>query len=207
VSVDRQYLSLVLVGLVFLTVAAPSKGAVFDGQWWLSVDQRQRDGFVYGFVVCYSNLVDRKLFQESYRAYATRLNGYLQAHPESLAEPVESTLRRVASPPFAKPVQRASVPNETPKESAAKWGANNDGDEWRGATSWNLGYVQGFLQCYSRHTKSEYGTFSKAPEWYANAIANWYGVKADDPEEINVSRRNEKIPEVLFRFRDKPEAK
>lgn len=205
-EMDRKCLPLLFVGLVFLTVAAPSKAATYDGRWWLSVDQRQQDGFVHGFVVCYSNLVDPKLFQESYRTYTTRLNGYLQAHPESQPEPAEATLRNIAGRPFAKPVHRPA-PNETPKEYTAKWGANNDGDEWRGATSWNLGYVEGFLECYSRHTKSEYGTFSKPPEWYANAIANWYGVRADDPAEINASRENDKIPEVLFRFRDKPEAK
>ena len=203
---NGKYLPLLLGGLAFLAGVVSSNATNYDGRWWLSIDQQQRDGFVYGFVVCYSNLVDHKLFQESYRTYTTRLNGYLRAHPESLAEPVENTLRSMASPPFAKPVHRPA-PNETPKEYTVKWGANNDGDEWRGATSWNLGYVEGFLECYSRDTKSEYGTFSKPPEWYANAIANCYGVKADDPAKINPSRENEKIPEVLFRFRDKPEAR
>ena len=36
-----------------------------------------------------------------------------------------------------------------------------------------------------------------------NAIAGWYGTTATDPEEINVSRDDENIPEVLFRFHDK----
>ena len=97
-------------------------------------------------------------FQEPFDAYIMRLNEYVQAHPESMTEPVETTLRHVACPPFAKPVQRPSVPNETPKELAAKWGAHNDGDEWRGATTWNLWVC---LQCYSSTQNPSKGLFPK----------------------------------------------
>jgi hypothetical protein len=205
-TMDRQYLALVFACLVLLTASAPSKPATYDGQWWLSINQRQRGGFQQGFVVCYSHFVNRKLFYESGRAYNMRLTEYLQGHPESLSEPVEATLLKIASPPYAKSIHRLP-PNETPTELAAKWGAHNDGDEWRGADPWWLGYIQGFLECYSRHGKSKYGTFSKSPEWYVDAISNWYGTRADDEGAINESRAQEKIPEVLFRFRDKPEDK
>ena len=34
-------------------------------------------------------------------------------------------------------------------------------------------------------------------------ISRWYGTKEGDPDALDMSRAQEKIPEVLFRFRDK----
>lgn len=159
---------------------------------------------MYGFVVCYSNLVDRKPFQEPYRSYSTRLTGYLQTNPDSIPESVDVMLLKIANPPFAKTVHRPPTPNESAQASAAKWGVNNDGDEWRGTSSFQLGYVQGFLECYSKHTKHTDGIFSRPPEWYVKAIAEWYGTGIN-PEKINATRQHDKIPDVLFRFPDENE--
>jgi hypothetical protein len=189
---------------ILLAPSAFGSSATYDGQWWLSLDERQRQGFVDGFEVCYVNLVDRKTFQGSTYTSRLKLAEYLQAHSDSLREPVEISLLKSSKSRPLKPVHKPLTPNETPEELHAKWGAHNDGDEWRGPDSWNLGYIQGFLECYSKHTKSEHGTFSKPPQWYADAIANWYGTKADDPEALDETKAGEKIPEVLFRFRDGP---
>lgn len=163
----------------------------------------QHRGFVQGFVVCYVNLVDRKTFRESFQAYNLRLNAYLKAHPEASSESLNILLPRLAAPPYAHPVHKSLPGNESPEEVNQKWGAHEDGDDWRGGSSWNLGFIQGFLNCYSNDTKQAYGNFSKSDEWYVSAISEWYGTKEGDPEIINLKRENEKIPEVLFRFRDK----
>ena len=187
-----------------LSMAIPLCGqmANYDGHWWLSVDERNREGFVDGFVVCYYNLVDSKVFKESSLAYSIRTTNYIKDNPESLTKSSGALLLEMAKPPYAKPVHRPAVPNEAPNEIKAKWGANNDGFEWRGPDSWNLGYVEGFLDCYSNYTKHHYGTLSKSPQWYVDAIANWYGTKPGDPDALNLSREKDKIPDVLFKFRD-----
>lgn len=158
-------------------------------------------GFVKGFVICYLNLVDQTPFRGfSFDTLSTSLTKYLQEHPESQSLPAESSLLKVS---MLLPKRKSfAKPDETASEMAAKRGTNNDGDEWRGVDTFQLGYIEGFLQCYSRHTKQEYGTFSKPPDWYVNAIADWYGT-GPEPEESNPSRASEKIPELLFRLRDK----
>lgn len=157
-------------------------------------------GFVHGFEICYARLVDRNTPLNKPFTLRLALTKYLQDHPKSQSQPLESTLLKVN---MQLPVRRSSLPpNETPEEIAAKWGANNDGFEWRGPDTFHLGYVQGFLECYSKHTKQEYGTFSKSAEWYVRAIVDWYGT-GSDPDQLNLSREKEQIPEVLFRFRDK----
>jgi hypothetical protein len=108
----------------------------------------------------------------------------------------------MAAPPYAQTVQEISGGDATPEQLCHKWGPYEDGMDWRGWGHWSLAYIQGFLECYSKHTKREHGTFSKPAEWYVKAITDWYGLEEGHPEVINVSRRYDKIPEVLFRFRD-----
>jgi hypothetical protein len=191
---------LLLVCCLSLNVLASDQPTRYDGQWWLSISERQRVGYVRGFSICYLELVDRTAFDGgSLRLYSTSLTTDLQNHPESRSESAESILLKVNK---LLPRQKSSSPpNETPEELAAKWGANNDGDDWRGPDMFQLGYVQGFLDCYSKHTRLEYGTFSRTPKWYVDAIANWYGT-GPDPEQLNPSREKTRIPEVLFRFHD-----
>ena len=84
-----------------------------------------------------------------------------------------------------------------------KWGPYDSGDEWRASSQLErLGMIQGFLECYERHTHSERGTFSQPREWYVRKISDWYGVKPDDPSEVDPKTVKDKIPEVLFRLHD-----
>jgi hypothetical protein len=192
--------ALLFLCLLPLSTHTSDQPTSHDGKWWLSIGERQRLGFVDGFEICYVYLVDSNTHLNKPFTLRLALTKYLQDHPESGPQQVESTLLKVNT---QLPVKRPSThPNETPEERAAKWGAHNDGFDWRGPDTFNLGYIQGFLECYSKHTKQEYGTFSKLPEWYVKAIADWYGT-GPDPGQINLRREKEKIPEVLFRFRDK----
>jgi hypothetical protein len=202
ITMNGKWCPVVCLSLIFFVAPLSGQKVNYDGRWLLSVDQRNREGFVHGFLVCYPELVERKVFQESFAAYRTRLLAYLQANPASLSESVGDLLLKMARPPYAKPVHRPAVPNESAEELAEKWGPHNDGDEWRGPGSWHLGYIEGFLDCYSSRTKQEYGTFSKPPQWYVDAIAKWYGTKPGDSDALDLSHARDKIPEVLFRFRD-----
>ncbi len=192
---------LLLVCCLSLNVLASGQPTSYDGQWWLSIGEHQRVGYVRGFSNCYVELVDRAAFDSgSLRLYSASLTKYLQDHPESRSESAESILIKVNTL-LPKKKKSSAPPNETPEELAAKWGAHNDGDDWRGPDTFQLGYVQGFLECYSKRTQQKYGRFSKTPKWYVDAIANWYGT-GPDPEQLNPDRENEKVPEVLFRFHD-----
>jgi hypothetical protein len=188
---------------ILVPLAAASANDAYNGDWWLSVNERQRKGFVHGFVLCYSQLADHQLFQESYAAYSTRLQEYLREHAQQSSESMNVLLLRMAAPPYARPVRRTrSEGNDTPKQLDAKWGAHEDADDWRAGRDWDLGYIQGFLECYAKDTKSKYGTFSRPADWYVKAISDWYGIKDDDPDSIDAKREKDKIPEVLFHFRD-----
>ena len=201
-AAKAKYVPGIILLLFTVCGVGGSRDAGYDGKWLLSVNERQRLGFEHGFILCYSQLVDRSLFRGSYSAFSVRLVKYLRAHPEALSESVDALMLSVAALPHSDAVQRTSEGDATTQQLNVKWGPYEDGDEWRAGGPWNLGYIQGFLECYKSHTKSEYGTFSKSPEWYVRAISDWYGVREGNPDVINTSRQDTKIPEVLFRFRD-----
>lgn len=197
------FVASIVIVTIILFIAAASAADSYDGKWWLSVPEMQRKGFVHGFSLCYVHLLRCAIVSQSYEAYDSRLAEYLKTHPEELSTPLNLLLPKLAMPPYARPGHSAGAGNETPAELREKWGAHEDGDDWRGGGPWNLGYIQGFLECYSKDTSHQYGTFSKSAAWYVSEISDWYGTKEGDPGVINPAREKEKIPEVLFRFHDK----
>jgi YD repeat-containing protein len=169
-----------------------------DGRSWISATKEQRLGFFEGYAACYLNDAGGKIrFNESGYAYEPRLTDYLKKNPAEATKSIEELLWKMASPPYAQKIKR--LRGEVHK---GKYGYL-DGDHWRQAPSERLGLIEGFLYCYSRHAQSPIGTFSKPASYYVSAVSDWYGVEEDDPGEIAPSRMNAKIPDVLFKLRDK----
>jgi hypothetical protein len=196
----RKWLAVLLYSCLagFSAIATESRSN-YDGRWWLSVPKEQRRQFSEGYMNCYAELPKRDIqFDESSYTYEARLTDYLKGHSESLSEPVEGLLWKMARPPYAQPVKNVPAAEKWNE----KWGYA-DGDYWRQSRDeGRLGFIQGFLECYSNHSTAAQGTFSKSREWYVGAVSRWYGVKSNDPGEINPRRKTIKIPAVLFRFRD-----
>ncbi len=194
---------------LFAQCVAEQNAATYDGSWWLKIGDEQRRGFVLGFRDCYYHLVNRhtRLIDEDPRlAYVPRVTKYLHDHPDGATESVEALLSRVSSPPYSRPVHHPATGNESSEETKQKWGPYDSGDEWRASTELErLGMIQGFWECYERHTNSERGTFSQPRERYVQKISEWYGVNPDDPSEVDPRTVNDKIPEVLFRLHDQNE--
>jgi len=115
----------------------------------------------------------------------------------------DALLSKLSNPPYSRSVHHPAEGNESSKELKQKWGPYNDGDEWRVLRELErVGWVQGFLECYGKHTKAEHGSFSKPREVYVKKLSEWYGVNPDDPSEVDPKTMNDKIPEVLFGLHD-----
>jgi hypothetical protein len=201
VGARRRLLGFLCVACIAFGFASAASGnASYDGRWWLSINDHQRKNFLEGYLACHSVLTtdDGMQFKESNRAYYMRLTTYFQAHPDSLRQSVEAVLWKVAGPRFARPTKE--LPNG--EGAGEKWGVL-DGEYWHlDSDQGRLGFVQGFLECYTKRTKQEQGTFSKPNAWYVGEISRWYGIKPENASAMDPNRESTKIPEVLFRFRD-----
>jgi hypothetical protein len=184
---------------VGLFVSQVCGAETYDGKWWLSLNERQRLSFIDGHQSCYYYMVNPKgPFEENIGLYRDRINAYLEKHPDATNEMVDDLLWRVANPPYSQPPPKSAPGGE---EWTEKWGYYNGDDYWQlGTDEDHLAFIQGFLECYDRHTNHPNGTFSKPREWYVKAISDWYGFGPDVP--IVKGHENDGIPDVLFRFRD-----
>lgn len=204
-TMNRLTSLLVLSTMCFVGMSHSEGASIYDGKWWLSISKEERLGFFEGYATCYINDTDGKVrFTESRYAYEPRLTNYLKANPAEESTSVEQLLPKMATPPYAREVKRMAGEAET---YAGKYGYL-DGEFWRQSQAADrAGLVEGFLYCYSRHAKAPVGSFSDSASSYVKAISDWYGVRSDDPSEINPVRAGAAIPEVLFKFRDKNKQK
>jgi hypothetical protein len=182
-----------------LVVQGVASAPSYDGKWWLSVDKRQREGFVDGYLACYMFDVKGEIkFEYTGQMYAPRVTDYLRAHPDEQERPAEQLLWAVTKSPYAPPARRnLGGQGET---YPGKYGFY-DGEFWREMRdSEHLGFIQGFLYCYSKYGDASKGAFSKPAPEYVEAISKWYEI--DDEGGINPKKMSAKIPTILFKFRD-----
>jgi hypothetical protein len=184
-----------LIALSVTGIASGSTGdQVHDGNWWLSVDKDQHLGFVDGYMDCYVFVRKGPLpFLESPYQYDERVTEHLKNHVADRGKPVTQILEAIAAKP---PMTRIT----------GKWGEKHglyDGEFWRQTLpSGRVGFVQGFLECQRKDGKAV-ARFSRSDDWYVAQISRWYGIKEDDPAEINEKRESKKIADVLYTFKDK----
>jgi hypothetical protein len=194
----RLFLLVALLLICRSTTTLGTSNPVYDGKWWLSVDPKQRQGFADGYISCFGFDVRNKIkFEYTGQMYAPRVTGYLLSHPSEQGRTVEELLWTVT--PYAPPARRnAGSSSGAPTQS--KYGIY-DGEFWREISGLSrIGFVQGFLSCYSKYGRAANGTFTKPVAEYVDAISRWYEV--DDEGGINLKKLSAKIPEVLFKFRD-----
>ena len=186
-----------LVLLIALSVTGIASGSTgdqaHDGNWWLSVDKDQRLGFVAGYMDCYVFVRKGPLpFLESWYTYEERVTEHLKKHVADRSKLVTQVLETIAA-------KRGTKPNGNRGEKHGIF----DGEYWRQALpSQRIGFIQGFLECQRKDGKAV-AKFSRSDDWYVAQISQWYGVKEDDPAEINEKRESKKIADVLYTFKDK----
>jgi hypothetical protein len=76
-----------------------------------------------------------------------------------------------------------------------------DGEYWRTSEpEHQLWFIEGYLDCWRKEGLRS-AKFSKPANWYQGRISEWYGTTGD-PAAYRDDRREEKIANVLWRYRD-----
>jgi hypothetical protein len=180
-----------------IACAAAQQKPTLDGNWWVTLRSGDRVQFVAGYIDCYANDFGDKnnTFPESWYTYAPRITRYYERQPASKNQSVAEVLFQVRSTHPPKPQKGG----ETWKE---KHGLFN-GEYWRQiGHDERTAFIQGYLACYGEHLKSCNQKFSLAASKYALDISHWFGIRGDDPAEIDPKRENIAIADVLYKFRD-----
>jgi hypothetical protein len=193
----RQSLLCLLIGLCTAASAQSNTGhqQAIDGNWWRASDKAQREGFLAGYVDCSTAEAKNKVFEVQWNNYEPKITEFYNAHPTELKKPVAEVFLQVIGQYPQNPKALATGEKYTGKHGMF------DGEYWRQVPDQREGFVQGLLVCY-QGLKTKRATFSKPAAWYASEISKWYGVREDDPSEINEKRVSVAIADVLLKFRD-----
>jgi len=190
-----KYIIAVLAALVFASIVVcreRERQQAYDGMWWLSQSSAEQFGFLNGLADCYIYELNIKpRYERSAQEDQTFVTQFYRRNPSQ---------RKVAV--FDAWVRALEQPSPVKREGGELWDEPHgyfDVMWWVGGTEPEVslnqkGFVEGFLWCYAHKVPNPRGIFSKSPEEYVRLITNWYAT---------TQKGEEKIADVLFRFRDR----
>jgi hypothetical protein len=161
-----------------------------DGRWWRTLQQDEKWGYVEGHDDCWVS--DAKNFRKrvaSVPDWIAAVDDYYAKHPADQDEVVHEILNRV---------DRPALGNRKPLPGAEVWTEPHgylDGLWWRGGSPISQsGYLEGYL-CRQQITGRPPARFSKSIVSYRNLITDYVAARP--------SRDDEKLANILYRFRDR----
>ncbi len=184
----------VLASILSFAAAEAQDGKRFDGHWWRSAPYGERRGFLSGYIDCYKyEFKGRANFSvKSGMELEELISSFYQANPREIL--VSRVLYRFR----AEPGERAPEGGEVWEEAHGYY----DGIFWKQIDEpRRLGFIEGYLWCYSEKAGNPHGTFSKDARHYVSLITEWYRLD-DNTGDIDPDREEEKIANVLYKFVD-----
>jgi hypothetical protein len=172
----------------------PLTSTKYDGHWWLSRDPKEQQGFVSGAADCYIWEVKKKFrYSKSAAEDQSSITRFYRENTSRLHRPLLDVFSDAADQPSQYPEQKGG---EVWKEPHGYY----DGQWWREAESAErLGFVEGYVACYTQKTKQLKGQFARTRPDLVSLIDGWYGFKKDD-RSIEPAKETTKIANVLFHF-------
>ena len=165
----------------------------FDGEWWEVAAPEEQTGFINGYYDCFQYDARRPVTGGSDVEFQKAVSDFYQTHKDQMSTSVPALLRQLA---VTLQSSLARFPN------AEEWREPHgyyDGLWWKQSEpKEQIGYLEGYVSCYSNDVRSPHAQFSKHPEEYQELITQYYG----HPE----NSEDTKIALVLYRFRDKSSA-
>jgi hypothetical protein len=174
--------------------SASSGRPALDGRWWGTISAAEQSGYVNGYEDCYNYDVKGVHTATGWTVskYAQAVDVYYREHRDQLSNPVGGVLKQL---------NRTGKPRPTPKggEEWKELHGYYDGLWWRGSSpTEQLGYVEGYLSCYSTELAGRAETFSKSAHEYVGLLNAYMKAHLHSDEE--------KVANILSRFSDRQSA-
>jgi hypothetical protein len=191
----KRFIALCLALCCSFAVATPA--GIHDGAWWNSVSVQHRTGFLAGYIDCALNDAGEKQYEAvAWNVAEQAVTKRYSAHAAELKTPVSSMLVQFVKEQKPGPIQPGG------EVYPGKHGIF-DGEYWRQSPpEHRLGFIEGYLERHAKIANSGV-SYAQPAAFYVKQISNWYGIRADDPGEINAKRSPRKIADVLYLFREK----
>jgi hypothetical protein len=162
-----------------------------DGNWWLSIDQEQRLGFLAGYFCCsYFDLKNQKYSRMSWRNIEPQITEYYNNKSNSKQVIIQNIIKLFVEK------------NNSPSKPNSKKYSFFDGEYWRQSDRpHKIGFIEGYVNCWNTNKVPLMN--SDGVEQWVLRLDKWYGIRIDDPSEINEKRVDAKIPIVMLLVKNK----
>ena len=162
-----------------------------DGRWWAIISAEERSGYVNGFEDCY--VYDAKGIHTATgwtaQQYVQAVSERYDRQPDQRKMLVSEVLKEINRTGKSRPVHKGG---EEWKEKHGYY----DGLWWRGASAdGQLGFIEGYLSCYSTEMAGASPVFLKAARDYVSLMDSYMGSHAHSDEE--------RLADILSRFGDR----
>jgi hypothetical protein len=167
----------------------------YDGHWWLLLTSEEKSGYLSGDADCYRFELKKKFaYTKPAAEVEESITNLYRDNSDDRSVPVYEAIRIADRQPALRPPARGG---EVWNERHGYW----DGQWWReGTPADRLGFVEGYLACYSRSQKP-HGAFSRTPPQYVRLVNQWYELN-EETGDVDPTRVDAKIAAVLFKFVD-----
>jgi len=166
-------------------------GKQFDGRWWAGASYEEKDGYISGHEDCYGSGAKGPRNTKGWtgRDYMNAVDAYYRSHSENANAAVGLVLETIDRTAKSRPLPKGG---EIWKEPHGYY----DGQFWREASeNERLGYLEGYLLCYSKMMNGARVKFSDTPSKYRTLINEYV--------ESHPKSDDEKLAYILYRFRDR----
>jgi len=182
--------------LILTPESLAAESSILDGQWWQSISESERLGFLAGYIDCYKYeyVGPDKYLTKSFQAYADMTTQFYSQNSEQIRLPVKQVIHKFRD------MSERSVSNGG--ESVNGKHGYFDGLYWMqinaiGGLANQVAFITGYLNCYRDFTHDRKGTFDASPSEYASRITSYYHFD-EKSGDIDAARQSLKIADVLF---------
>jgi hypothetical protein len=181
-------ISFLLITAISATSADMALRPNYDGHWWNSIAESQREAFLNGHGDCYRwEMGSQRSTRKTFAQLSAAITSYYREHPGRLGYTISSVLVKTFELK-KKPIAPPGVEVWTEKH------AFYDGLFWADSTNDERGaFVSGFVACYEHFAPHKAARlFKQNDSFYAQRISQWY--------EKDASKEPTKIADVLMRI-------
>ena len=182
-----------------ILLASPHVQAqTYDAAWWGNLTAEERTKFYSGVIDCYIVEAHGKTYSDGpIESVVQAISTYYQRHPEASRRSVLDVTLEVSTSDTS-----PHLAGERHRDPGAEyWDEPHgyfDGEYWRQSVDpERQAFVRGYLACRAKYLHS---TTDVSIAVIVSKISKWYGVKDDDPSEIDDRHANDKIGDLLDRI-------
>ena len=194
------------LSLTMSTCAAPPHAEsrpVYGRDWWLSITDAERSGFIVGFLDCYGaeHAGPARFTTKSYDRYRDLVTNAFRRDSPRPGIAVAKVIELLGD----KPGETAENPGGEPTTDPH---SGNDGLYWMQMSvdtaghDEQRGFVEGFLDCHSAADRDKSASFSKSADSYVALIDRWYRYDRNTGD-IDGDRQPRPIADALLDQRDR----